>query len=319
MARPRFAPGSTTRFVTKNRSGKKNLAAYLAARLGVVEPWAADLVDSGLVTLDGLIAKPGDCVNLSAGQHTIEVRFPDAWPRHMAATEMDLDILYEDGHVVAVNKEPGRVVHPARGHLDNQTVQNGMRHRYRHLLGNENATIGSPHRLDKDTSGVILFSLTRDGYANMVEQFSTGKPHKEYIAVAVGNPDFSETTCALPIGPDSDVKGRGKILGVEHGGKTARTDFTVLEQGDGWTVLRAIPHTGRAHQIRIHAASLGLPLVADAEYNPDPGAFAFRRQALHAAVLRFFHPFDSRAMRVEAPLPDDMRELIQRLRESGLK
>lgn len=314
MTRPRFAPGSTAFFSVKQRSGKIKLARYLAARLGVVEPWAADLVDNGLVKLDGMPTGPGECINLSAGPHTMEVTFPEAWPRHMAATEMALDIVYEDEHVVGLNKEAGRVVHPARGHLDNQTMQNGMRHRYRHLLGREDATIGPPHRLDKDTSGVILFSLTRSGYTNLVNQFSTGKPHKEYIAVASGNPDFSELTCNLPIGPDPDHRGRGKILGVERGGKTARTDFRVLEKGNGWAAMLAVPHTGRAHQIRIHAAALGLPLLADAEYNARPGEFGFHRQALHASVLCFSHPFDGRPMRIEAPLPDDMRLLIRRLR-----
>lgn len=320
MPRPRYAPGSVARFEVRNRSGKKPLAAYLASRLGVVDAWAEDLLADGSVDLDGETAAPGQSINLSAGPHFIEVRFPAAWPKHMAATEMPLDILHEDEGLVVLNKPPGIVVHPARGHLDNRTLQNGLRHRYRHLLGLEHTCIGPPHRLDKDTSGVIVFALLRSVYVDLVAQFSQGRPHKEYAALLDGEPDFERHTCVAPIGPDPENKARGRVVAPEDGGKASRTDFRVLERGRGWALVEAIPHTGRPHQIRVHAASLGLPLAGDGEYNPHPERLDFSRQALHARALTFRHPFDGREMRFEAPLPEDMREGLARLRarEGGI-
>lgn len=314
MARPKFVPGSVAVFKVRNRSGKKPLAAYLASRLGVVDAWAADLVELGCVLLDGEPATAGMLINLSAGPHAIEVRFPLAWPRHMGATPMDLDILYEDADLAVLNKPPGVVVHPARGHLDCQTLQNGMRHRYRDRVGREGVTIGPPHRLDKDTSGALAFALSTVAYAELVRQFSASEPHKEYLAILDGEADFAEIVCEQPLGSDPDHKGRGKVLSLADGGKTARTDFSVIERGAGWTLALARPHTGRPHQIRIHAAALGLPLAGDGEYNPDPARLGLGRQALHAAVLGFRHPVTGSPFRMEAPMALDLVEALRRLR-----
>lgn len=316
MTRPHFIPGSTVSFTVKNRSGKKRLAAYLASRLGVVETWAEALVRGGHVRLDNLPAGPDDTINLSAGPHSLMVYFPHDWPRHMAATEMPLDILYEDEHLAVLNKQAGMVVHPARGHLDSQTLQNGMRHRHRNLLHLPETTIGSPHRLDKDTSGAIVFALSRVVYADLVEQFASGKPHKEYLAVLDGTPDFTTVSCRSAIGPDPERKGLGTVVMDESAGKAARTDFRILRRGDGWALAAAVPHTGRPHQIRIHASSLGLPLAGDRDYNDHHERLGFPRQALHASALSFRHPVTHDILRVEAPLPADFRLAVERL-ENG--
>ncbi|MCD8139039.1 MAG: RluA family pseudouridine synthase [Planctomycetaceae bacterium] len=316
MTRPHFAPGSTVTMTVKNRSGKKPLAQYLGARLGVVEPWAVDLLASGHVKLNGSTVGADDRINLSAGPHELEIHFPVAWPKHMAATEMPLDVLYEDGDLVVLNKPAGIVVHPARGHLDNQTLQNGMRHRYRHLLAEEATTIGSPHRLDKDTSGAIVFALNRVAYTHLVDQFSAATPHKRYLAVLDGHVDFQENSCLSPIGPDPERKGVGTIVPVEAGGKTARSDFRIIERGGGWALADVTPHTGRPHQIRVHAASLGCPLAGDRDYNPSPDRLGFTRQALHAAFLAFIHPISGERIEVHAPLADDIAAGLDRLREA---
>lgn len=313
MARPHFAPGSTATFHVKPRSGKQPLATYLAARMGVVEPWAMDLIRRRHVTMDGAVATPEQTINLSDGSHSINVYFPVDWPRHMAPTPMEIDFLYQDDYLAVVNKPPGIVVHPARGHLDNNTLQNGMRHHYRHLLDRPDTTIGSPHRLDKDTSGVVIFALRRDVYVDLVRQFTESRPDKEYLAVVVGNPDFETLTCDQGIGPDLERKGLGTIIAPENGGKTARTDFSVITRGDGWALLAAIPRTGRPHQIRIHAKSLGLPLAGDRDYNPDPERFAFPRQALHAVKIGFSHPVTGRRLVVDSPLAADLAERVEAL------
>ncbi len=316
MARPKYRPGSTLALTVRNRSGKKPLAEYLASRLGIVLEWARLLLSDGQVRLDGQLADEFTTINLSIGPHELTITFPDAWPRHMAPTPMELDILYEDDHLIVLNKPPGIVVHPARGHLDNQTLQNGLRHRYRDQIGLEGITIGPPHRLDKNTSGVIVFARTTAAYINLVDQFATGVPHKRYLALVDGAPAFTSLRCDSPIGPDLVRKGCGTIVPVEQGGKTARTDFTVIEQGAGWALLEAIPHTGRPHQIRVHAASLGLPLAGDADYNLQPQSIPLSRQGLHALELTFVHPASNQAMRFEAPLPEDMQAAITWLRQS---
>ncbi len=317
MARPHFAPGSRVTFPVRNRSGIQGLDVYLGSRLGVVTPWARDLLARGHVRLNGAPADADTAINLSAGPHEIEVYFPADWPRHMAATAMNLDIVYEDDILLVINKPPGIVVHPARGHLDNQTLLNGVRHRYQERLAFPDTTIGSPHRLDKDTSGAIVFALRRDVYVDLVEQFTHARPHKEYIAILDGCPDFDSLVCDRPIGNDPEHKGRGTIVPVADGGKTARTDFSILQRGDGWAVARAVPHTGRPHQIRIHAASLGLPIAGDRDYNPVPERHGLARQGLHAAALTFRHPVTGCDLRVEAPLSADLTESLDRMASRG--
>ncbi len=317
MPRPKFAPGSTLVLPVRNRAGKKPLAQYLASRLGVVDAWARDLADSGRVTLDGRTADGETLINLSAGPHEIVVVFPEAWPRHMAATAMPLDILREDDALLVLDKPPGIVVHPARGHLDNQTLQNGVRHRYRHLLGRDGVTIGAPHRLDRDTSGALAFAVTTEAYIELVRQFAAAEVEKTYFAILDGDPGFETMVVDRPIGPDPAHRGRGKALPESEGGKSARTEFLIVERGKGWALACVRPRTGRPHQIRVHAADLGLPLAGDREYNGDPGRLGMARQALHAGALSFSHPVTGERIRVEAPLPADMRGALERLRKKA--
>lgn len=316
MPRPRFIPGSDVVFPVKQRSGKQLLATYLAARMGIVQTWAEDLIRNSHVKLDNHIALPEQLINLSDGTHQINVHIPCDWPRHMIPKKMDLDFLYQDEYLAVINKPPGIVVHPARGHLDANTLQNGMRYHYKHLLHLENTTIGSPHRLDKDTSGAIVFALQRDAYIHLVKQFSAAKPHKEYIAVVVGNPDFENLVLDQPIGPHPERKGFGAVIPEHMGGKTSRTDFQVLERQDGWATVKATPQTGRPHQIRIHSASLGLPLAGDRDYNDRPDLLGFPRQALHAQALTFHHPVTGKHIVVQAPLAEDLKKRIDELKQS---
>lgn len=317
MTRPRFIPESDVVFNVKQRTGKQPLATYLASRMGVIQPWVEDLIQNSHVKLDGIVALPNQPINLADSVHRIDVHIPDNWPKHMAPTKMNLEFIHQDEWLAVVNKPPGIVVHPARGHLDANTLQNGLRYQYRHLLKSPDATIGSPHRLDKDTSGAIVFALQRDVYIDLVRQFTEAKPHKEYIAVVVGYPEFDTLVCDRPIGPHPDRHDIGAVVSAAKGGKPSRTDFSVIERFDGWAVLKATPHTGRPHQIRIHAASLGLPLAGDTGYNPQPDKFGFPRQALHAATLAFIHPLSGTRLVVDAPLARDIAERIEALRETS--
>ncbi|MDR1613088.1 MAG: RluA family pseudouridine synthase [Planctomycetota bacterium] len=317
MSRPRHVPGSVVVYKVKPRQGKQPLARYLAARLGVVETWAADLLAAGVVTLDGEAAEVDTPINLSAGRHTIGISFPEVWPRHMAPTPMRLSVLYEDEDMSAVDKPPGIVVHPARGHLDNQTLQNGVRYRYRHLLGEESATIGPTHRLDKDTSGVCLFALNHSAYVNLTQQFASGNVEKEYVAVVDGSPGWGSLLCERPIPPDLRRKGLGKTASAGETGKRAATRFEVAARGNGTALIVARPLTGRPHQIRIHLSSLGLPICGDRGYNAAPDRHGSLRQALHASRLRIRHPVTGENVAMRSAIPDDMRQLVLQLDMAG--
>lgn len=314
MPRPRFAPGAVVRFELRQRSGRpRDGAGYVAVRLAVPVEWAAPLLRDGRVDVDGRTMAPGDAIDLSCAKELV-IRLPEAWPPHLACVEMPLDVLHEDGHILVIDKPPGIVVHPARGHLDNRTLANAVRHRYRQDIGRPGVTLGAPHRLDRDTSGVLVFARSTLAYRELVRQFTAREPRKEYWALVDGVPDFERTTVDLALGTDPEHPKRGAVVAEEAGGKSARTDFFVIGAlGDG-ALVRAIPHTGRAHQIRIHLAYLGYPVRGDRDYNPrdDNGLYCCEgrpaRQALHASALELRHPATGLWLRFESPWPKDWPE-----------
>jgi len=316
MARPQFAPGSRHAFTVKRPIRGQALACYLAARLSLPAPWARTLLRQDCVRIAGEVQ--GEAVHraLPVGT-TIEVLFPDAWPPHLQPAAMPLDILYEDEAMLVLNKPAGVVVHPARGHMDNRTLQNGVLHRYAGKRTDLETTIGPAHRLDRDTSGVIVFSRTRAAYRALVQQFSAREAHKEYLAIVDGAPAFRTVTVQAPLGVDPADAKRGAVIPVAQGGKAAHTDLDVLASGTDWAFLRLHPRTGRPHQVRLHLAHLGLPIVGDRDYNPDPARRGFPRHALHAAALSLAHPVSGELLRFEAPLPQDMQDLLDRLEAHG--
>lgn len=312
MARIRYHAGQRVRIEVSRPLAGTDTAQYLAARLSLPINLTRRLLAGGCARIAGTSEGCGPTLRLPAGA-ALEVTFPDPWPPHLEPVPMDLRILHEDDWLVALDKPPGVVVHPARGHMDAQTLQNGVLYRYRASLRDPDATIGPAHRLDKDTSGVVIFSRTRDAYRALTRAFAEGEAHKEYLLLCDGRADFDMTEVAVPLGIDPEDPSRGAVVPIHDGGKAARTEFHVLGRGDDWTFLRAVPHTGRPHQVRLHAAHLGLPLVADGDYNPRPGRRPMKRQALHASRLSLPHP--SRAARVHfvAPFPDDMAALLSSL------
>ncbi len=310
MPRPRFAPGSTVTFTLRPRPGPpRDAAAYAAVRLAVPAEWVAPLVREGRVAVDGRTVGPGGLVDLARAAE-LRIRLPDAWPPHLACVDMPLAVLHEDEDILVLDKPPGVVVHPARGHLDNRTLANGVRHRYRADIGRPGVTLGAPHRLDKDTSGVIVFARTTAAYMALVRQFAAREPHKEYLALVDGVPAFAHTTVRAPLGTDPENPKRGAVVPEHVGGKPASTDFHVLAHQDGTALVRAVPHTGRAHQIRLHLAHLGHPVRGDRDYNPldgngAPSSNRPPRQALHAAALTLPHPITRQRLRLESPWPAD--------------
>lgn len=287
--------------------------AYLTARLSLPETWVQRLLTGGCVQVDGQVCQPHQNLDLGPGM-IIQVAFPDNWPPHLQPTALPLSILHEDQAILVLDKPPGIAVHPARGHMDSKTLQNAVLYHCRERSGEEDVICAPSHRLDLDTSGVIVFAITRDAHRSLVSQFTARSTHKEYLALVEGEPAFDTTEVIAPLGRDPERPSRGQVLALYAGGKDARTDLHVLERGRGWALVRANPRTGRPHQVRIHLQHMGLPVIGDREYHPCPERHHAPRHALHASRLAIVHPASGKPTCFSAPLAPDMQELLDRLR-----
>ena len=220
---------------------------------------------------------------------------------------MEIGIIYEDEYVTAVNKPAGMPSHPSHGHrLD--TVSNALAYIYR----DKNYVFRTVNRLDRDTSGCMLTSNTRDASYKMYRAMTEGKIKKTYIAVADGVPEVESGVIDRPIGrcPTSIIT-RRVTSPDDPAGKEAVTEYCVLAEAEGRSLLLLRPLTGRTHQIRVHLASVGAPVTGDDLYGKR--SELIKRQALHCAVTEFPHPADGRTVTVAAPLPDDMARLTEEL------
>jgi 23S rRNA pseudouridine1911/1915/1917 synthase len=256
------------------------------------------LIRSGQVSVDGIVvAAPAR--RLRAGQHLAVTLLPTAESRAYRAEALPLVVVHEDEDLLVVDKAAGMVVHPAAGHWSG-TLLNA-------LLARDPASAALPragivHRLDKDTSGLMVVGKTLPAVTGLVRAIAAREVHRRYLAIAQGRPAAKAFTIDAPIGRDPQTRTR---MAVVASGKSARTDVEWLASGDGLSALRCTLHTGRTHQIRVHLASRGLPLVGDRLYGGRP-ALGIERQALHAAELAFAHPISGRAHALGAALPVDL-------------
>lgn len=234
----------------------------------------------------------------------IEMR-PTLQSQAFQPEDIALDIVYEDEHLLVVNKAPGMVVHPAPGNWSG-TLLNAL------LARDPRAALvpraGIVHRLDKDTSGLMVVARDRSTMDALVALIAERKVSRQYLALAL-KPWLGARTCSVnrPIG--RDPRNRLKMAVVDlavHAGKTAQTDFALLATCDQGALVRCTLHTGRTHQIRVHMASIGHPLVADGVYGGQPAA-GMQRQALHAFRLAFVHPVTGAPLEFHAPMPADMQ------------
>lgn len=244
----------------------------------------------------------------------IEIDIPEPEPLEVIPEEMDLEIVYEDSDVLVVNKPKGMVVHPAPGHLTG-TLVNGLMHHCKDLSGiNGILRPGIVHRIDKDTSGLLMVAKNDVAHNSLVEQLVNKTVTRKYTALVHGHIAHDKGTIDAPIG--RDPKDRQKQAIVDNG-KHAVTHFHVLERlGGQYTLVECKLETGRTHQIRIHMNYIGYPLVGDPKYGPKK-TIDFGGQVLHAGVLGFIHPITKEYLEFEAPLPDDFKQLLEQLREEN--
>ena len=276
-------------------------------------------IKAGQVTVDGAPARPRDPVH---GGETIVLEAVEEVQTHAVAEDIPLDILYEDEHVFVLDKPAGLVVHPGAGNPAG-TLVNALLHRDPEL--DKLPRAGIVHRLDKDTSGVMVVARTLPAHTALVAQLSARAVHRQYLAIVVGALVSGGTANAA-----IDRHPRDRLrMAVREDGKDAVTHYRLRERFRAHTALECRLETGRTHQIRVHMAHLKHPIVGDPLYGGSlrlpKGASedliaalrGFKRQALHAEVLAFAHPVTGEAIRCEAPVPADMQALMALLREDA--
>ncbi len=270
----------------------------------------------------GLVALRGQPIQRSAtvrGGDVLEFAFPEVRPPDLKAVDISLDVLFEDKWLLAIDKPAGMVVHPGAGTREDTLVHALLAHCAGTLSGIGGVERpGIVHRLDRETSGVIIVAKTDQAHRELARQFAARTVAKEYVALVAGVPRLLSGTIHKAIG--RNLRQRHKMAVVEegHGGRASRTDWSIVERyGDLAALVACILHTGRTHQIRVHMASLGHPLLGDAAYgwkaNPrmrrQPG-----RVMLHAGRLSLTHPGTGKTLDLRAPVPADFRAQIKALK-----
>ncbi|MCA0208307.1 MAG: RluA family pseudouridine synthase [Proteobacteria bacterium] len=257
----------------------------------------------------------------AAAPGTIEVRLPAALPAHNVAQDMNLVIAYEDEHLIVIDKPAGMVVHPAAGNLDGTMVNALLHHCAGQLSGIGGvARPGIVHRIDKDTSGLIVAAKHDKAHEGLAKQFAAHSIDRRYLALATGRPMPANGTIDAALG--RSTTNRKKMAVVAEGrGKHAITHYRTIEPLKNATLVECRLETGRTHQVRVHMMHIGHPLVGDPVYGRAKKPLSevlkarnFARQALHAAHLGFIHPVTGNRIALDSELPADMRELIDELR-----
>lgn len=268
------------------------------------------LLKSELVEVNG---KPVKSSYKTAAGDTVTFEVPEAVEAEITAQEMPLDILYEDEDVILINKPKGMVVHPAAGHYEG-TLVNGLMHHCREQLSGINGVMrpGIVHRIDMDTTGVLIVCKNDLAHNSIAEQLKVHSITRKYYAVVFGSLKDDEGTIHAPIGRHPND--RKKMSINSKNGKDAVTHYKVLARFHGYTLVECRLETGRTHQIRVHMASIGHPLLGDQVYGPAKQPFRLQGQTLHAGVLGFLHPRTGEYMEFSAPLPKYFEELLEKLR-----
>jgi 23S rRNA pseudouridine1911/1915/1917 synthase len=316
----------------------RRLDQYLVDRVGYLSRAAVQrIIGDGLVKVNGKAAKASyhprtdDIVEMVAPPEPVSELVPEDIP---------LEIVYEDEHFMAINKQAGIMVHPARGVWTGTLVNALVFYGREWSTVNGNWRPGILHRLDRNTTGIMLVAKSDEAHWRLARQFENRTIQKTYVAVIHGIPELKSDVINLPIGRDRYVREKQAIRKVENGGREAITRYDVLETfGDAarvthssgehaadqklppppgkYAFLKLTPKTGRTHQLRVHMSATGYPMVGDTMYGGrviEAGAFRFVRQALHAREITFTHPATLEQMTLEAPLPHDMLELMSLLR-----
>ena len=241
----------------------------------------------------------------------IEIEIPEAKETKLEAQNIPVPVIYEDKDIIVVNKPKGMVVHPANGNPDG-TLVNAILAMCKGSLSGIGGEIrpGIVHRLDKDTSGLLIVAKNDEAHIKMSKQIQDRKVEKRYIALVRGNVPDDEATIDMPI---ARSKVDRKKMAVDKNGKEAVTHFKVLKRYGNYTLLEIKIDTGRTHQIRVHMSYIGYPVVGDSVYSSGKNEFGVEGQMLHARYLKFKHPITGKELNLEAPLPEYFEKIIKQL------
>lgn len=299
-------------------TGGQRLDRALADATGLSRERVKALLGEGRITLGGKSVSQAS-LKPDAGT-AFAIAVPEAAPAEAAAQDIPLSIVFEDAHLIVVDKPAGLVVHPAAGNLDG-TLVNALLHHCRGQLSGIGgvARPGIVHRIDKDTSGLLVVAKSDAAHEGLARQFADHSIERAYLAITAGVPSPLAGTVRGNIGR-SDSNRKKMVLVGDNRGKHAVTHYKVLEALGDAALVECRLETGRTHQVRVHLASIGHALLGDPVYGRTPSRLratlhklGFQRQALHAAVLGFIHPISGTALRFERPAPSDMRELLREL------
>ncbi len=287
------------------------LDAYIAKkREDLSRVMVQKLIENGNVLVDGKKRKISYKVQVG---EVIELDIPEAKETGVKAEDIPLDIVYEDEDIIVVNKSKGMVVHPANGNPDGTLVNAIMAHCKGSLSGiGGEIRPGIVHRLDKDTSGLLIVAKNDRAHINMSEQIKNREVKKIYIALVRGVVPENEATINMPIGRSTKDR---KKMAVRKDGKEAITHFKVLKRYANYTLLEVKIDTGRTHQIRVHMAEIGHPVVGDMVYSNGKNEFGVQGQMLHAKSLDFKHPITGKQMHLEAEVPEGFVFVLNQLDE----
>ena len=312
MSNTELSSASRQLFTIQPEDAGQRLDRYLVATLAEMSrTHIQQLIAGGAVQVNGRASKSGYV--LRAGDEIL-VDLAILAPQASQAKPhpLPLDIIYEDADLLVINKAPGMVVHPAPGHTED-TLVNALLARYPDLQNGSNGERpGIVHRLDRDTSGLLLVAKNARTQAALIEQMRRHEVVKRYLALVEGVIALDQGSIDAPIG--RDPRHRQQMAITATGSREARTHFRVLERFARHTLLLIQLETGRTHQIRVHLKAIGHPVVGDPTYgsgNMIRGS-RLRRQFLHAFQLQFIHPVSGKQIEIEAPLPEDLQAVLER-------
>ena len=287
----------------------KRLDSYISDNMDKISrSFAQKLIENQQVTINGKNEKAS--YKVCAGDN-IQVDVPEAQGTKLKAQDIPVDVVYEDKDIIVVNKPKGMVVHPANGNPDG-TLVNAILAMCKDSLSGIGGEIrpGIVHRLDKDTSGLLIIAKNNEAHVKMSKQIQDRLVTKKYIAFIRGVVKDDEATIDMPI---TRSKVDRKKMAVDKDGKQAVTHFKVIKRYRGYTLLEIKIDTGRTHQIRVHMAKIGYPVVGDMVYSNGKNEFGVEGQMLHAKSLEFSHPITGKKMHLEAQLPEYFKKVLEEL------
>ncbi|MDP3143705.1 MAG: RluA family pseudouridine synthase [Candidatus Omnitrophota bacterium] len=296
----------TFSFIVDKENNNLRLDVYLAKSLPKISSrtFLKDLISKGLVRVNNIVYKPHKKVKEGEG---VTVEFEPAKPQELLAENIPLKIIYEDKDILVIDKPVGMVVHPAVGNHTG-TLVNALLHHCKKLSDTDNPLRpGIVHRLDKDTSGVMVVAKNNPAHLGLAKQFQEHSIVRKYVAIVEGVVEFNEGMIDVPLGR-SQTDREKMVVTFNDSSREARTVYKVLKRLNDKTLLDIFPQTGRTHQIRVHLAYLGHPVLGDKKYGK---ASLFSRLALHAQSLGFVHPTKNKFMEFKSDLPKEFKQITK--------